>query len=394
MNKHFFLNPKSKITIGILFTNFGPYHLARVKAFQSLVADKLKIIGIEISRDGTDYQWRTNLEKNSELEIYSILDNSKLSNVDKITNVKKTLNLLSKINPDILVIAGYGRLSMLIALFWSIWYRKSAILLSDSKEDDEPRKWWREAIKSWLIKEYSSALVAGDIHKRYLIKLGFPKDAIFMGYDVVDNQVFHPDTMKHLSNPLDRPFFLSINRFVEKKNLPLLISAYAAYHQKLGKNAWNLVLCGDGQLRPALENLINQNQLQNNVHLPGFLQQDELLPYFAHAKCFIHTSTTEQWGLVVNEAMAAGLPVIVSNRCGCFEDLVMEGVNGFGFNPENQQELTNLMIKLSSGKIDLELMGKASLKHIQKYSPDYFAQGLQSAIQYAISKNNFICVKY
>jgi glycosyltransferase involved in cell wall biosynthesis len=115
------------------------------------------------------------------------------------------------------------------------------------------------------------------------------------------------------------------------------------------------------------------------------LQQDELLPYFAHAKCFIHASTTEQWGLVVNEAMAAGLPVIVSNRCGCFEDLVVTGVNGFGFNPENQEELTNLMSKMSSVDVDLESMGKASLQHIEKYSPDYFAQGLNSAIEYALN---------
>jgi glycosyltransferase involved in cell wall biosynthesis len=286
------------------------------------------------------------------------------------------------------VIAGYGHLSMLSALCLSLWHRKSAILLSESKEDDEPRRWWKEVIKSWLVKKYSSALVGGDIHKRYLIKLGFPEDAIFTGYDIVDNSVFHPDTIKRLSNPLSKHFFLSINRFVEKKNLPLLISAYASYRQQLSENAWDLVLCGDGGLRPALENLINQNQLQNNVHLPGFLQQDELLPYFAHAKCFIHASTTEQWGLVVNEAMAAGLPVIVSNRCGCFEDLVMEGVNGFGFNPENQQELTNLMLKVSSDEVDLKSMGQASLKHIQRYSPDYFAQGLKSAIQYAISKNN------
>jgi glycosyltransferase involved in cell wall biosynthesis len=374
------------LKIAIFFTNYGPYHLARVKAFQLLVTDTWRVIGLEISRDGIDYQWRTNLEENSELEIYTILNNLSPSNVDKKTIIKKTFNLLSKINPDILVIAGYGHLSMLSALCLSLWHRKSAILLSESKEDDEPRRWWKEVIKSWLVKKYSSALVGGDIHKRYLIKLGFPEDAIFTGYDIVDNSVFHPDTIKRLSNPLSKHFFLSINRFVEKKNLPLLISAYASYRQQLSENAWDLVLCGDGGLRPALENLINQNQLQNNVHLPGFLQQDELLPYFAHAKCFIHASTTEQWGLVVNEAMAAGLPVIVSNRCGCFEDLVMEGVNGFGFNPENQQELTNLMLKVSSDEVDLKSMGQASLKHIQRYSPDYFAQGLKSAIEFAINK--------
>ncbi|WP_017292524.1 glycosyltransferase family 4 protein [Geminocystis herdmanii] len=385
MNKPVFLNLKSKKIIAILFTNYGPYHLARVKAFQSFIANEWNVIGLEISRDGIDYQWKTNLE-NSELEIYTILDHLKPTEVDTKTNIKKTFDSISKINPDIVVIAGYARLSMLSALCWSLWHRKPAIVLSESKEDDEPRIWWKEIIKSWLVKKYSSALVGGHPHKRYLVKLGFPENGIFNGYDVVDNSVFHPDQITPLNSPLNQPFFLAINRFVEKKNLPLLISAYASYQQQLGENAWHLVLCGDGELRSSLESLIDEYNLSDFVHLPGFLQQDELLPYFAHGKCFIHASTTEQWGLVVNEAMAAGLPVIVSNRCGCFEDLVMEGVNGFGFNPENQTELTNLMIKMSSGEVDLEFMGKASLKHIEKYSPDYFAQGLKSAIEFATRK--------
>lgn len=373
--------------VAILFANYGPYHLARVKAFQSLVKKNnvCQVVAIEISRDSIDYQWQTQIE-NSDLKIYSILGSLRPDKVSKNITIKKTVDLLFNINPDALVIAGYGYLSMLSALFWSLWRQKPTIIFSESKEDDESRIWWKEAIKSFLVKRYSSALVGGHPHKRYLIKLGFPEDAIFMGYDVVDNSVFHPDKIKQLPSPIHKPYFLSINRFVAKKNLPLLITAYAYYHQKVEEKAWDLVLCGDGGLRPQIEGLIQQYQLENHVHLPGFLQQDELLPYFAHAKTFIHASTTEQWGLVVNEAMAAGLPVIVSNRCGCFEDLVMEGVNGFGFNPENQEELTNLMVKMSSEDIDLEAMGKASLSHIEKYSPDYFAQGLKSAIEFAMRK--------
>lgn len=295
-------------------------------------------------------------------------------------------DVLKNIKPDIVVVNGWNDFGSIITLSNCILKNISIIVLSESKEDDEPRIWWKEIIKSWLIKKYSCALVGGDIHKRYLMKLGFSENAIFNGYDVVDNSVFHPDKIKPLTSPLNKPFFLAINRFVEKKNLPLLISAYSSYQQQVGENAWHLVLCGDGELRSSLESLIDEYKLQDFVHLPGFLQQDELLPYFAHAQCFIHASTTEQWGLVVNEAMAAGLPVIVSNRCGCFEDLVLEGVNGFGFNPENQEELTNLMIKMSSGEVDLESMGKASLQHIEKYSPDYFAQGLKSAIDFAMNK--------
>jgi glycosyltransferase involved in cell wall biosynthesis len=137
-------------------------------------------------------------------------------------------------------------------------------------------------------------------------------------------------------------------------------------------------------LRVQLEQQITNQAIQDYVHLPGFLQQQELLPYFAHASCFIHASVQEQWGLVVNEAMASGLPVLVSNRCGCYEDLIIEGVNGFGFDPENVQQLTDLMLKISSEKIDLQTMGNAALEHIQQFSPDYFAQGLIQAVNYAL----------
>ena len=91
----------------------------------------------------------------------------------------------------------------------------------------------------------------------------------------------------------------------------------------------------------------------------------------------------EQWGLVVNEAMAAALPVLVSDRCGCFEDLIIEGINGFGFDPDNSQQLTNLMLKMSAANFDRQRMGDAAFQHIQNYSPKRFADGLAKAIEYA-----------
>jgi 1,2-diacylglycerol 3-alpha-glucosyltransferase len=235
------------------------------------------------------------------------------------------------------------------------------------------------------VQGYKAALVGGKPQKRYLTKLGMRPEAVFSGYDIVGNEAFYPNKIQVLLNPLQKPYFLAINRFVTKKNLLRLLNSYATYRQGADSQIWDLVLCGDGELRPQLKQRITELGLENFVHLPGFLQQDELLPYFAHANCFIHASIQEQWGLVVNEAMAAGLPVIVSKRCGCFEDLVIEGVNGFGFDPENSQQLTELMLKISSGEVDLTAMGNAALKHIQKFSPDYFAYGLTQAVEYALS---------
>ncbi|MBE9199420.1 MULTISPECIES: glycosyltransferase [unclassified Nodularia (in: cyanobacteria)] len=376
----------NNLQIAILFANYGPYHIARVaSAYHACKSSGCNVFGIELARSEVEYPWEIQLDKFPG-QIHSVIDDVPLEKVKFSHLFGKLISLLNRTCPDVIAISGYARPSMLVTLLWCLWHGKSAILLSETTENDEPRSWWKEKIKKLLITRYKAALVGGLPHKRYLIKLGMPSEAIFLGYDVVGNDVFHPNQIKSLSCPLAQPFFLAINRFVSKKNLPFLLSAYAKYRQTAGTDPWDLVLCGDGELRLLIEEEITNHKMQNYVHLPGFLQQDQLLPYFAHAKCFIHASVQEQWGLVVNEAMAAGLPVLVSNRCGCYEDLIIEGVNGFGFDPENSQQLSELMLKMSSGEIDLEIMSNEVLEHIQQFSPDYFAQGLIQSVSHASSQ--------
>jgi 1,2-diacylglycerol 3-alpha-glucosyltransferase len=371
--------------IAIFFTSYGPYHIARLGGFYNRYSSLFgNIVGIELARQEVEYAWQAEIE-GLPCQIVSVIKGQQLEQVTFNRLLQQLYTILSQLNPDVLVIAGYSRPAMIAVLLWSLCRRKPAILLSETKQDDAPRSWWRETLKISILKQFKAALVGGQPHKRYLMELDMPSEAIFLGYDVVGNESYHPNKIRNLPAPLPKPYFLAINRFVPKKNLLFLISSYAAYRQAVGSDAWDLVLCGDGQLRPQIEQHITELGLQDTVHLPGFLQQDELLPYLTHADCFIHTSIQEQWGLVVNEAMAAGLPVLVSNRCGCFEDLVIEGVNGFGFDPENSQQLTHLMLKVSSGNIDLTKMGQAALDHIQKFSPDYFAEGLMQAVEYALA---------
>ena len=374
------------LKIAVIFTNYGPYHIARVSSFyESCKLIGWEVIGIEMGRYETTYEWEANIQ-DLPFKLISVVKDKPWTEVRFRDLFARINNSLLEINPDFIVIAGYFEIGMLFALFWSHWHRKKSILLSESTENDFKRSWWKENIKSWIIKKYAAALVGGNPHKRYLINLGLSCESIFLGYDVVGNDIFHPKNIQNLPNVIKQPYFLAINRFIPKKNLSFLISAYENYCKIKGDSAWDLVLCGSGELYSNLNQQITALKLTSSIHLPGFLQQEELLPYFAHAGCFIHASIQEQWGLVVNEAMAAGLPLLVSNRCGCYEDLIVEGVNGFGFDPENKEELTNFMVKMSSGEVDLDRMGQASLKHIEKYSPEYFAQGLKNAIEFAMHK--------
>ena len=116
--------------------------------------------------------------------------------------------------------------------------------------------------------------------------------------------------------------------------------------------------------------------------LAGFRQYDELPAWYGLASAFVHASTTEQWGLVVNEAMASGLPVLVSNRCGCAPDLVEDGVNGFTFDPYDVEALAGLMQRVAAMTDERRAaMGRAGQRIIAEWGPERFAEGLMQAVE-------------
>ena len=183
---------------------------------------------------------------------------------------------------------------------------------------------------------------------------------------------------------LPENYFLASARFIEKKNLPSLIIAYAEYREKWkGDTPWDLVLLGDGPLRETLNSQLSTLNLHSHVHLPGFKQYDELPVYYALANAFVHPSTTEQWGLVVNEAIASGLPVIVSDRCGCVPELVQG--NGFTFNPMDEQELALLLLKMAKlSHEERQKLADVSYTIAANFSPERFGEGLDRAASVAL----------
>src|SRR5206468_7085469 len=175
-------------------------------------------------------------------------------------------------------------------------------------------------------------------------------------------------------------------RFIEKKNLSTLIEAYAKYRRRseiAAKVPWDLVLLGDGPLRETLSSQVSTLYLNEHVHLPGFEPYDELPVYYALANAFVHASTTEQWGLVVNEAIASGLPVIVSNRCGCVPELV--NGNGFTFDPTNEHEFNARLLEMASlSDEERKHLGDNSYRIAANFAPERFGEGLKRAASVAM----------
>ncbi len=363
----------------ILFTNYGPYHIARLRGAQRALPND-EVIGLELATREATYPWTTNRD-DLEVRLDSLHDGL-LEEAGTARLSWKLRDYLNRQQPDALAICGYARPEMRLALRWAKRNGKIAVLMSESKSDDAPRAAWKERLKSCIVRRFDAGLVGGSQSKQYLQELGMPAERVFFGYDVVGNDDFRQqaEAMRSAGDrPVDKPYFLTVNRFVPRKNLRCVFEAYALYRQKVKNAPWSLVLIGSGEEEAALRDLAHSLDLPD-VHFTGFLQQEEISRYMAFASCFIHASLQEQWGLVVNEAMACGLPVLVSRTCGCAYDLVREGCNGFTFEPTNTQELAGQMEHIAGKGCDLTKMGAASLEIIAQWGPDLFGESLSKAI--------------
>ena len=367
--------------LAVLFHRVGPYHKARLKA----AAKKGNIVSIEFSGRDDTYDW--DIETTRSFEKITLFKEEDIHNISAKQVRRRMFDVLDQVVPDIIAIPGWSERAAISALDWSTINNKKVILMSDSTEDDTVRVWWKEGIKQRIVKCCSAALVAGKPHIEYIAKLGIPKRRIFTAYDVVDNAYFNYGSGKYREKKesirkelgLNRPFFLSVSRFVEEKNIFQLLKAYADYVNNTKGSAHDFVLIGDGPLKHDIVQNINDLGLRDKVRLPGFIQYGDLPKYYALADFFILASIQETWGLVVNEAMASELPVLVSKKCGCWEDLIKEGKNGFTFDPYKIDEISSRLELMGSDKVDREAMGQKSKEIIDFFSPEIFSRNLWSA---------------
>ncbi len=166
--------------------------------------------------------------------------------------------------------------------------------------------------------------------------------------------------------------FLFVGRLAEVKNLPVLLDAYCSYKRNGGHR--NLEIVGHGPMEDTLKASVQRTGLEDSVRFFGFQPYDSIPEWYARAACLILPSMSEPWGLVVNEAMASGLPVIVSDRCGCADDLVEDSVNGYIFPAEDVDWLTRRMLAFDAlSGADRKAMGSRSQEIVARFSPETWA---------------------
>ena len=396
----------------ILFDNLGPYHLCRIRS----IARIAQVVAIEFGGVSASYDWSVECDG---LQVVTLNPNGSSWDMPKNEFKKKLEMALVSASPDVVFVPGWGFRGGRYAMKWCVQNKVPMVIMSESTPWDSPRNFIREWTKSQLVSFASAALVGGQPHTEYLEILKMPKDHIFQGYDVVDNDYFQKMALNKKGDISGTPYFLASNRFVEKKNLLRLIQAYQhylfSYHDVSEINRifrpepWPLILLGDGELKeevfqhcrklklPLRDMMLEpvvafSSQLKcfqaGGIIFAGFRQLEDLPAFYANAGTFVHASTTEQWGLVVNEAMASGLPVIVSSHCGCATDLVHEGVNGFTFDPYDTTDLNKLMQQFSClSPESLAEMGREGQCIVNSFAPpERFRKGFEAAAKIALER--------
>ena len=420
-----------------VFDHFGPYHVARVREAAKL--PQWKVTGVELHPRSRTYDWVPGEARKEAFQMIS-LPRVELSGGAERRALRPHLEqILESCNPELVFVNGWGDFMSLETICWAKKREARIVVMSETRRIDGTRFKAGEWLKRRIISLCDSGLCGGDSHSKYLQELGMPKAYVALGYNAVENEFFSQkrnekefsDFRFQFSGDIERkktptPYFLASNRFVERKNLKGLIRAYAKYvesfqfsvssFQQSPGVVWPLVLLGDGELRGELEALCEElgikafsfqgsvfsREEEGNLKLnsyklktpaagglvvfAGFRQVEELPLFYGGAGAFVHPALGEPWGLVINEAMASGLPILSSKNVGAAEELVHDGVNGFIFDPENIKELAAMLMKIAEmRREERKAMGEASRRLIAEWGPERFAQGAQEAARAAIA---------
>lgn len=374
--------------IVLVFDNFGPYHLARAQA----LAELIDVVCIQLTPRSATYSWNgSNIS--SGLKLISVFQEFE-RNPFKIHKAVNDSLVLA--NPKLVLIPGWSSDLAHSCIRWSLRARCRMIVMSASQAQDFKRNWAVELVKQTLLSVFDGALVGGHRQFSYLTDLGMPVSHLRVGYNVVDNS--HFDNLGNIGRirmETSSYSFLCICRFVPKKNLFRLIDAFSLLRKKVDQSIdLTLRLVGGGPLTPMLYSyLARRGRTPGLIEILDFVDYEHLPSIYKSSDVFVLPSISEQWGLVVNEAMASGLPVAISRNCGCVDDLVSNGINGYLFDPYSTEEICNILQLFIKPKDELIRMGHESQKIIKKYDPSLFAKSVFELTQLSMigrSKAKFI----
>lgn len=362
------------------------------RTFPNVEVKVLQIARNEKSRQGLEtkdpdvpvYQYR-----------YELLFDAFIEDTTVGQRTKALLQHIRSYKPDVLNLTGYYDPAQLALLLYARLTGIKVIMQNESTAADHARGGMKERLKKAIFRLCDGFFCFGTLSADYLLRSGVEPSRILLRKNAVDNDALltayteglKTRTARQQASALKQHNFIFVGRLIEVKNLLRLVEAFAVARQTapvipdpVGNNSgstasnWGLILLGEGPLKGAIEQRAAELHVADAVTvLPGraWYKVPEVL---ALADVLVLPSLSEPWGLVVNEAMVCGMPVIVSDRCGCVVDLVKDQQNGFVIDPEQTSQLAGAMQQFMTGAASLTAMGAAGQAIIRPYSAEAVAR--------------------
>lgn len=291
--------------------------------------------------------------------------------------------------PGIVVFSGWNSLSEILGFLIVKCTKHRAAIRCDAPALKEGFKsGWKAKLRKFILGKIlfplfiEKFIYIGKQNYLFYKEFNISDDKLIYSPFSVDNSRFLKEvsasqdaTLRHrLGLSEDNFVILFTGKLIGIKRPMDLVYAF----QKLPVEGKKLLIVGDGELKQQIEQYVAQEKIEN-VILAGFINQTDLPNYYHVADVLVLPSSSETWGLSVNEAMAAGLAIIVSDSVGCGDDLVVEGVNGYIYPTGEVDALTDALVHVCEDAKGERRMSKASLKIIQNYTLENTAQGIMRA---------------
>lgn len=338
-----------------VWENIGPMHRDRLEALHQRHPGD--IFAIQFASRSEAYEW---LPSDGDTPTETLFRTPA-----QVRGIKLVLSLVGacrRLRARDVYLCHYQRWEVLIvsALLRLMGFRIVAMI--DSKFDDYRRFLHREVGKSLFLLPYSAAMAASRRSVDYLHFLGFRSRPIMTGYDTLSIARIRaqstlppaPEGVGHGERD-----FLIIARLLPKKNIALALEAYACWRALSGGRR-QLRILGSGPLDEDLRRRAEQLGIADGVIFEGFVQSARVSEALGRSLCLILPSIEEQFGLVVVEAMALGVPALLSSNAGAADVMIDNGVNGWLISPQSPAALVQAMTRLDGDEAEWARMARAA----------------------------------
>jgi glycosyltransferase involved in cell wall biosynthesis len=294
------------------------------------------------------------------------------TNKDAVHNNISVVKLLSRLQPEVVILMGFFP-TMLYAFAWCVFNRRKVIVFTDGTINSEANLSFVHRIIRKVVFLKTKAFIGPSLGSELLYRgYGIKQEKFFRTYLAVDNQRFF-DT-----KDVDKEYELMFSgQFIDRKLPFFFIEVAKLVKQQFG--SCRILILGSGIRKTEMIALLDKHCLEYTM--PGYVGQADLPMFYSRCKLFLFPTRNDPWGVVANEAMASGVPVLTCLAAGVAEDLVINNFNGYVL-PLIEEVWANHCVELLKNKDLYRSFSNNSIKHVQKYNYENAANGVINAIKY------------